>query len=106
MNYDKAFFEMIKLRGEELFPLEPPFEWYSHSFVAGVVTGTKEKTAYPWYLSWIREEAGKLIVAVHPYREPMDETVATHRQLEKMSGDDIVHLLATHFLFTDLQHDK
>ena len=82
MNYDRAFFEMLKLRGEELFPLEPPFEWY---------------------LSWIREEDGKFIAAVHPYREPMDETVATHRQLEKMSGDDIVHLLATHFLFMDLQ---
>jgi hypothetical protein len=104
MNYDHAFFQMLEQRGRELYPLSLPYVWYSIDSATGIVLMDKEKTAYPWYLSWIREENDELIAAVHPRREPINETVATHKHLEKMSGDDIVHLLATHFLFLeDLQ---
>lgn len=98
MNYDSNFFEMLKLRGEELFPLEPPFEWYFNSRVMGIVF--PEEDDYPWYLSWVRAQDEGIIAAVHPH-DGVEETTASSKQLKKMSGDDIVRLLFSHFTFMD-----
>lgn len=111
MNYDKAFFEMIKLRGEEMYPLSLPYAWYSVSTAAGIVLMNKEHNfeQMEWLLSWVRvpfDAAGILEATTQKYdklKYHEKEIIATNEQLEKMSGDDIVHLLATHFLFMDLQ---
>ncbi len=112
MNYDKAFFEMIKLRGEELFPLSLPYAWFFVSTAAGIVLMDKENNyeTMHWWLSWVRNDAPDsftieaMTQAYHPRRHHAAIKTATNKELEKMSGDDIVHLLATHFLFLeDLQ---
>ncbi len=112
MNYNKAFFEMIKLRGEELYPLSLPYAWYSVNTAAGIVLMDKNNNyeLRKWWLSWVRIpfdgvdtlEAITQKFSKAKHREK--EIIAIGEQLEKMSGDDIVHLLATHFLFLeDLQ---
>lgn len=109
MNYDKSFFEMLKLRGEELFPLEPPFEWYSVSTAAGIVLMNKEhnfELMVRW-LSWVRipfDGVDTLEATTQKYeklKHHEKEIIATSEQLEKMSGDDIVRLLFSHFTFMD-----
>lgn len=113
MKYDAAFFEMIKLRGEELYPLSLPYAWHSVRTAAGIVLMDKEnkyQLMHGW-LSWVRTDAPDLVgleartQVYHPRKHHAAINTATNKQLEKMSGDDIVHLLATHFLFMDLQHD-
>ena len=113
MNYDRAFFEMLKLRGEELYPVSLPYAWYSVSTAAGIVLMNKEHNfeLMEWWLSWVRVPfgGGDMLEATTQKYEKLKhhekEIIATNEELEKMSGDDIVHLLATHFLFMDLQHD-
>ena len=115
MNYDRAFFEMIKLRGKELYPLSLPYAWYSIDSAAGIVLMDKENNyeLLEWWMSWIRIVSSKDKIKIEATTQKRDikqyyekEIIATDKELEKMSGDDIVHLLATHFLFLeDLQHD-
>ena len=59
MNYDKSFFEMIKLRGEELYPVSLPYAWYSVNTAAGIVLMNKEHNfeQMEWWLSWVRNDA-------------------------------------------------
>ena len=115
MNYDRAFFQMLEQRGRELYPLSLPYAWYSIDSAAGIVLMDKENNyeLLEWWMSWIRTvslkdkikiEATTQKRGIEQYYEK--EIIATGKELEKMSGDDIVHLLATHFLFMDLQHDK
>lgn len=115
MNYDKAFFEMIKLRGEEMYPLSLPYAWRSVRAAAGIVLMDKENNfeQMEWWLSWVRvpfDGVGTLEATTQKFskvKHHEKEIIATNEELEKMSGDDIVNLLATHFLFLeDLQHDK
>jgi hypothetical protein len=109
MNYDKAFFEMIKLRGEELYPVSLPYAWYSVHTAAGIVLMNKEHNfeQMEWWLSWVRipfDDAGILEATTQKYdklKHYEKEIIATSEQLEKMSGDDIVRLLFSHFTFMD-----
>lgn len=122
MNYDKSFFEMLKLRGEELYPVSLPYAWYSVNTAAGIVLMDKNNNyeLMKWWLSWVRipfEGVGTLEATTQKYdklKHYEKEIIATSEQLEKMSGDDIVRLLFSHFTFMDkgeipnkedLQHD-
>lgn len=107
MNYDPAFFQMLEQRGEELYPLSLPYAWYSVSTAAGIALMDKENNyeLMPWWLSWVRtnnpDSVGleAMTQAYHPRNYDESIKTATKEELEKMSGDGIVHLLATHFLF-------
>jgi len=112
MNYDKSFFEMIKLRGEELYPVSLPYSWYSVNTAAGIVLMNKNNNyeLMEWWMSWIRipfDGKGTLEATTQEFSKVKyheKEIIAANEELEKMSGDGIVHLLATHFLFLeDLQ---
>ena len=111
MNYDKAFFEMIKLRGEEMYPLSLPYAWRSVRAAAGIVLMDKENNyeSMLWWLSWVCADSPDpatikaMTHAYYPRTYNAEKQIATNKELEKMSGDDILHLLATHFLFMDLQ---
>lgn len=114
MNYDKAFFEMLKLRGEELYPVSLPYAWYSVNTAAGIVLMDKNNNyeLRKWWLSWVCADSPDpatikaMTHAYYPRTYNAEKQIAANKHLEKMSGDDILHLLATHFLFMDLQHDK
>ena len=92
MNYNKAFFEMLKLRGEELYPVSLPYAWYSVSTAAGIVLMDKSNNyeLMLWWLSWVRTDTPDPSTieartqAYHPRNYDESIKTATKEELEKI----------------------